>query len=116
MISPMIFNSNLGVTETQNSFYFTAWADGSINPKPSLMPEIRLQVEAAINILNLNHAILKSKRSKDVLNGLIEASRNVPTHQRSLFWKNKFTRLLKDTEQPFRQFLLIYIGNKIGIN
>ena len=116
LISSFIFVSNSEVTETKNNSYFTAFSNGIINPKPALSDELRQQVEAFIKVLNLNHSNLAEKRVKDVLNGLISAYSSLPQNQKKSFWKNQFKRFLQNKKQPYRQFLLIYIGMRIGIN
>lgn len=81
------------------------------------MPDdIKNQAKSFIEVLNLNHKILKENRTKDVLSGLLEVYAQLPKHQKSNFWKQQFNRIVRNKKHPYRQFLLIYIGNKIGIN
>ncbi len=116
IIVPFIFVSDSEVSPTKNNSYFAVGADGFIRPKDNLDHEHNIQVEAFINILNLNHIILKEKRVKDVLDGIIDASRSVPTPQKNTYWKNQFRRISANKSQPFRQFLLIFILGKLGVN
>jgi uncharacterized protein (TIGR02646 family) len=116
MISPLIFLANCDVSATSNNSYLAAYSDGTIVPKPNLKYEIENQVISFINIVNLNHTNLRERRAQDVLNGLIEAYRSIPVYHRGSFWRLQFQRFLLDKNQPFRQFLLIFIGNRIGIN
>ena len=116
LIAPLIFLSSLDVTRTRNNSFFEAWSDGTIAAKPSLSKDHKNQVEAFISILNLNHITLKEKRVKDVLDGLIQASSAIPTHQKRNFWQSQFDRILRINNQPFRQFLLIIIGHKLGLS
>lgn len=118
MISPIIFYSNSDVTETKNNRYFNVFSDGNIVAKHSLPESEKKQVEAFIEVLNLNHKTLREKRTKDILDGWISAFHSIPRidPRKNLFWKVKFDNLLLNKKQPFRQFLLIYLGNKIGLN
>ncbi|MCF8371120.1 MAG: TIGR02646 family protein [Bacteroidales bacterium] len=116
LLSHIIFYTNSDVSKNRNNCYFSASADGTIRAKDHLTDNIKHQVEGFINILNLNHSALKETRAKDFLDGMIEEYHSIPPHQGNTFWQIKFDRLLLDKSHPFRQFLLIYIGNKIGIN
>jgi uncharacterized protein (TIGR02646 family) len=116
LISPLIFVSNSDVTEIRNSSYFSAWADGTICPKSLLEHEQKIQAEAFISVLHLNHTLLKASRVKDVLDGIIAASYQIPKLQKRTFWQGQFKRILLTKNHPFRQFLLIFIAGKIGIN
>ncbi len=116
LITAFIFTADSDVTDSKNNAYFAALSNGTITPKPTLIGNMKAEVDAFIEILNLNHSALKQRRAKDVLNGIIEAYRCVPTHQKKIFWKIQFQRILHNKNQPYRQYLLIYIGNKIGIN
>ncbi len=116
LLPPFIFYSSSDVTNTSNSPFFKAYSDGQILAKDRISSEDKAQAEAFIEILNLNHTQLKEKRAKDVLNGLIAAFQLLPHHQRTNYWRVQFDRILLNKTQPFRQFLLIYIGSKIGIN
>ena len=119
LISPIIFVKNSDVSTGSNNRYFLAGSDGTINAKDKLPTEIRQITESFIEVLNLNHKTLKENRVKDVLNGLIAAYQSIPRTNKQgkkAFWKLQFDRILLNKKQPFRQFLLIYIGSKIGIN
>jgi uncharacterized protein (TIGR02646 family) len=117
LLPSFIFYSNSEVTNTKNNPFFKAYADGKILPKDNILPEDKAQADAFINLLNLNHTQLIDRRAKDFLNGLINAYQSLPSHQQNnKFWKVQFDRILLNKTQPFRQFLLIYIGTKIGIN
>jgi len=116
LITPFIFTNDSDVTAARNNSYFAAYSDGTISAKPKLTVEIGNEADSFINILNLNHITLKQRRTKDVLNGLIEASTVVPNHQKRIFWKLQFEKILLNKKQPYRQYLLIYIANKLGIN
>jgi uncharacterized protein (TIGR02646 family) len=114
LIFPLIFVSVANVNLIANNKYFTAQADGSIVPKLNLNAEDKKLVEVYIEVLNLNHSLLMAKRSKDVLNKILDVFRVIPKPQRRSFWERQFTRILGDPSQPFRQFLLIYISNQLG--
>ena len=116
LLTPFLFAADSDVTGTKNNAYFAAYADGTITARTALNDNMKAEVDAFIEILNLNHSALKQRRAKDVLNGLIEAFRSVPMHQKNTFWRIQFQRILNNKKQPYRQYLLIYIGNRIGIN
>jgi uncharacterized protein (TIGR02646 family) len=116
LLTPFIFASNSDVTMTRNNSYFAAGADGIIRPKDRLEHDLKIEAEAFISILHLNHTILKEKRVKDVLDGLIDASRSIPQLQKAAFWQSQFSRVIANRSHPFRQFLLIFILSRIGLN
>lgn len=117
VITPFILFADSRVTSSTNNKYFDVYSNGEILPKRNLKEEIRMQVDGFIKIVNLNHETLLGKRTKDTLNGFIEAYTLVPTNQKSIFWKTQFNRILLNKKQPFRQFLLIYIAQKhLGLN
>lgn len=114
IITPFIFLENCQVKEDSNNAYFSVGSDGSIFPKGTGTYEHRLQAEAYINTLNLNHSQLKEKRGKDYLRGIIDGIKHVQPHQIRGYWKAQFKRVFDDPDYPFRQFLLIYLSNKCG--
>lgn len=116
VITPLIFLSNCEVTETVNHAYFDVNADGSILPKLRLSNSHKGQVEAFIDTLNLNHSLLKEIRAKDLLDDHIQESRQFKGLQHRLYWKAQFDIVFKDKRQPYRQFLLIFMAKKLGIN
>jgi len=95
--------------------YFTAHADGSIRSKLNLDDNTKKQVDAFIDTLNLNHEILRGK-IKDVLDGLISAYSGINNHQKKFYWEFVYKQILQNKKQPFRQFLLAFIGSKTGRN
>ena len=117
IITPLIFVSNSDVNgNIANNHYFSASSDGTISSKLTLPDEIRIQVDTFIKVLNLNHEILKNKRAKDILGALTQVYTSLPLFQRGTYWKVQYERVLNNPKQPFRQFLLVYIGNRLGIN
>ncbi len=116
LISPIIFYRNVDASTTKTNSYFGAYADGSVFAKPNLDEQTKKQVEAFIEILNLNHSRLKETRAKEVLDGINAIFIHLPPHQKRAFWQNQYNRILQNRSYPFRQFLLSYIGSKIGIN
>lgn len=118
LISPIIFNSNSDVTKKSNSHFFRTGSDGQIRAKENLSDEVKKQVESFIDIVNLNHKQLREKRTKDVLDGLINAYHAIPktNHQKCNYWEVQFDRIYKNNYYPFRQFLLIYISTRLGRN
>ncbi len=115
-LTPFIFFSDSNVSKLRNNKYFTMGSDGQLRPHHQLPNLIKNQVETFIEILNLNHDVIRQNREKDVLGGIIEASRAVRADQKNLFWRSQFESVLNDSKKPYRQFLLIYIGNRLGIN
>jgi uncharacterized protein (TIGR02646 family) len=113
---PLIFLSSASVTDKANHKYFETWADGMVRVKPTLPPEIEKQVTAYIDVLNLNHGPLRQLRTKEYLNPIIEAWQTIPPLQKTNYLRSQFRRILADQRHPYRQFLLIYLGPRIGIN
>ena len=118
LVTPIIFYSNSKSTIDNINSFFTAYSNGEIIAKQTLESNVKNQVEAFINLLNLNHNTLKEKRAKDTLNGLTKAYAGLAkgSNQKRNFWGLQYNRILQDQRQPFREYLLIYIGSKIGLN
>ncbi len=116
LLIPIVFYSNSLVTRQENHTWFDVGSDGSIFSKSVLKHEVKSQVDSFIEITNLNHSVLKQKRSKDLISGILEVFRQIPTHQRKVFWKSQFERIFLCESHPFRQYLLIYISKKLGRN
>jgi uncharacterized protein (TIGR02646 family) len=114
LLSPLVFYANAKSTGTRLNNYFIAYSSGEVVAKNNLETHTKSQVEAFIEILNLNHSILKNKRAKDVLNGISLAANTVADKHR--FWRAQYNRILNNLSHPFREYLLIYIGPKIGLN
>jgi uncharacterized protein (TIGR02646 family) len=114
LLSPIIFYANAQSTETKLNKYFIAYSSGEVVAKNNLEAHTKSQAEAFIETLNLNHSILKNKRAKDVLNGISRAAISVEDKRR--FWRAQYSRILKDLKHPFREYLLLCIGPKIGLN
>ncbi len=116
LLPEVIFYQNATVKKNANHAYFQANADGSIVPKPSLSEQIKQQVVAFIEILNLNHPILIQDRRKTFLTGLLNAQKNIPPQQKQAYWEVQFERIFQDNTHPFRQFLLIFLSKQLGRN
>ncbi|TFF39142.1 retron system putative HNH endonuclease [Mucilaginibacter psychrotolerans] len=116
IIIPLIFISNNSANIDRNNSWFDARSDGSIVPKHNASAEHFKQTEAFIETLNLNHLLLREARAKDALDPIIQVSSQIPINERANFWKSRYSRILVNPRQPFRQFMLIYIGKKIGLS
>lgn len=116
IITPFIFHSNSDVVEAKGNAYFKAKSDGTIEAKTNTTPSNWHQAQAFIEVLNLNHSLLKQNRAKDVLAGLISGFTACPAAQKGIYWKVQFKRILQNKNIPYRQFLLIYIAGKIGLS
>jgi len=83
-----------------------------------LESDIKNQINAFINILNLNQTLVKESRSKDVLGGITSAYAAIPksSPDKAIFWKAQYERILNNKSHPFREFLLVFIGSKIGLS
>lgn len=114
LLPSLIFYSNAKSTDQNLNKYFRAYGTGEVVAKHNLDLYTKNQVEAFINQLNLNHSILKNKRAKDVLTGISKAANTVADKHR--FWRAQYSRILLDLGHPFREYLLVYIGPKIGLN
>jgi len=118
LIAPIIFYTASQSLQDLTNNFFVAYASGEIIAKPKLEESIRKQVEAFIEILNLNHSLLKASRAKDTLRGIIEAYASLPalSHHKSSFWRSQYNRILNNQSHPYREYLLVFIGPKIGLN
>jgi len=118
LIPPLVFYSNSQSTLHRTNKYFEARSNGEIVPKKNLDLNTYHQVESFINTLNLNHTNLVYKRAKDTLRGIIDAYICIPngSHQKAIFWRMKYQNVLNNPNQEFREFLLIFLGKKIGLN
>ena len=115
LLIPLIFYDNAQVKDNKNHNFLVASHNGQIRVKESLKPEIENQVQAFIDILNLNHSSLKKQRH-DSISGILDIFYQIPKLQKNEFLLAQKRRLMKDTKHPFRQFLLIYLSTKLGIN
>lgn len=116
LLPPIIFYANAESTEQRLNKYFQAYADGGIIANPNLDDATKKQVDAFIEILNLNHTVIKNKRAKDFLNGFVQAQVALNKADRSRFWKAKYNSILKNRSHPFREYLLLFIGKKISLS
>lgn len=114
-ITPLLFFSDSSVVSNSNNRYFEVGADGQIGATHHLNDSLKKQVDAFIEIVNLNHPVPKQNRT-GILNGMIEIYRSLSPLQRNAFWRVQFNRIQSNRRHPYRQFLLIYIGRKLGIN
>ena len=114
MIASLIFSSASDVTQQSNHRFLEANSDGSISAKGKGSIEDKKLAEVFIEVLNLNHSLLKAKRAVDHLNPLISIATNFNRNDRRKFWKLQFSNISRDKERPFRMFLLIYIGRILG--
>jgi uncharacterized protein (TIGR02646 family) len=114
LLPPLIFYANAKSTVNNLNKYFRAYSTGEVVAKHNLDMNTRSQVEAFIELLNLNHSVLKNKRAKDVLTGISIAANSVADKHR--YWRVQYNRILLDLSHPFREYLLVYIGPKIGLN
>ena len=113
----IIFYANAQSTSDSLNKYFDSYSDGSIIAKRNLDQPTKNQVESFIEILNLNHSTLKNKRAKDTLNGIISASHSFHNPAaKNRFWRAQYHRILNHVSHPFREYLLVYIGSKIGLH
>jgi uncharacterized protein (TIGR02646 family) len=116
LLPNLIFFANAEVTLEVNSAFFDAYSDGTIAAKPTLKDEIKSQVEAFIEILNLNHPRLKSARKEEALAAVLAIFNSLDARRKKDYLKNEFARIAQNPHLHYRQFLLIYIAKKMGIN
>jgi uncharacterized protein (TIGR02646 family) len=112
LIPSIIFYKNARSTIDRPNQYFEAYADGMLIPRNGLQPEIKSQVQAFIDLLNLNYQGLKIKR-KEYLDGILAAFMVISGHQKNVFWSLNYKRILDNPRHEFREFLLIYFWRKI---
>lgn len=102
--------------------YFEAQADGRIAVNPDLMSnrfashrtEIGDQANAFIEILNLNHSNLVAKR-KLTLETLLNGKPTNPA-ELSAYFRARFRSYYLDRKRPNREFILIYLFQKLQAN
>ncbi len=116
VITPFIFFADSDVTDKKGNTYFKSKSDGSIEANTNTTLSNWYQAQAFIEVLNLNHSLLRQNRAKDMLAGLLSAYIACPKGQKGIFWKVQFEHILKNKKIPYRQFLLNYIAGKIGVN
>lgn len=116
LIVPLIFLANSIVTESQTNRYIEAHVDGSICARHTLPAAEKNQINSFIDILNLNHYVLKKNRTEDLLDSLITVARTLPDKAyRRRYWKKQYDRITPQKNHPHRQFLLIYISQQLGL-
>ena len=86
---------------------------GSIVPKRGLESAIEKQVEAFIEVLNLNHKTLKSNR-RAALSVYLPPTNIANQADKRRFMQTQYNRILNNPGQPYREFLLIYLAAKLG--
>ncbi|MBS1685087.1 MAG: TIGR02646 family protein [Bacteroidetes bacterium] len=117
LLPAIVFHNDANVSTQNSNAYFKVYGDGQIVVNYDLKDEhLVAQIKAFIEILNLNHENLVAKRSKEMLAPILDAFQRVSKNQRKTFWENKFNVILQTPSYPFRQYLLIYIANKLAIN
>jgi uncharacterized protein (TIGR02646 family) len=117
LLAPIIYYNDSQVSSIRNNPYFTVYQDGTITSKQTSKDEnTKRQVDAFIDILNLNHENLKSKRSQETLKPIMDIYLKLPNREKNAFLSNRFNQILADPTQPYRQYLLIYIASRLNIN
>jgi len=112
----IVLHENAQVTWEHNHSYFAAYTDGSIVAKHQLPKELSDQVNAFLTILNLSdHTTLKTNRS-ELLNRILLPFYTMPNHEKRSYLETQFNRIYNNPALEYRQYLLIYMGNKLGIN
>ena len=112
----IILYNNAIVTRIKNHPYFSASVNGEIIPKYTLPQNILNQVEAFINILNIGtHTVLQRNR-RELLNNIIQPTYAMPNPEKRRYLQAQFERIHNDQSIEYRQYLLIYIANKLGID
>lgn len=116
LIPSIIFYSNAQSSAAKTNQFFAVYSDGTVKANKNLPESIKCQVDSFIEVLNLNHINLKDTRAKGVLRGLFEAYNMMVTkEQKRSFWRIQYQRILNDKSHPYREYLLIFIGSKIGL-
>jgi uncharacterized protein (TIGR02646 family) len=119
LLTPIIFYNDACVSNATNHAYFTIDGNLLLSAKHTLDNHVRTQVQSFIEILNLNHSNLVNMRIKNTLSGIIDGlydyQRATGANGRT-YWQMKLNEIINDPAQPYRQFLLIYIAGRLGIN
>ena len=115
LLPPLIFYKKAQVTTETDHGFFGADNLGKVFSRNGLDEQTKKQVDAFIDILNLNHNSLVSKREalwKAIWNLTNKLNLSLP--QRKSFLQNKFNELLEQKDQPYRQYLTILIKQKLN--
>jgi len=113
LLPPLVFYENAQVTSVSDHAFIDASADGSISAKHNLNDSTNSQVQAFVDVLNLNHEKLMRKRN-DGWRSITEIFAHVPIHQRKDFWISQLNSVVRDTGKPYRQYLAIQIRKKLN--
>ncbi len=110
LLTPILFHKEAQFTIASGHPYFEVENDGSIAAQCNLKDPIKKQVEAFIEILNLNISTLK----KDRVVAYDKLVKNIPPTELENFLKRQIEIILGDLKRPFRQFLLLFITKKLA--
>lgn len=115
LLPSVIFYSDSDCTEIASNRFFCAYSDGKLDVNHNLPEHEKQQIQAFIEILNLNHSLLRSKRAKGYIRIFSQNLSAIPKLQRKAFIMSEYNRVLFNTKLPYRQFILIYLAGKLGI-
>jgi uncharacterized protein (TIGR02646 family) len=116
LLPNFILYSNCAVTDRTGHPYFECYTDGTVAVNPRMPSPVQVQVQAFIDILNLNHPVLKDARSQ-IASKILEKFTALPVTEKRRFLETEFNRILaQDTgsKTPFRQFLLSILARKLS--
>lgn len=121
LLPPIVFYHNARVeiflpnSKGRNHAFFEARADGTFCEKNAANKHDREQARIFLEALNLNHEKLKEARKK-VWDSIEAEARQHLGVQRTKFYKQELQRIYRDPNRPYRQYLLIRLAGKVGIN
>lgn len=115
LLSSIVFYSDSDCTATASNRFFSAYSDGKLDVNHNLPEHEKRQVLAFIEILNLNHPLLRNKRAKGYIRTFTQSFSTIPKLHRRAFMISEYRRILFDKKLPYRQFILIYLARKLGI-
>lgn len=117
ILTPLILHTSMATSLKRNHAYFKATASGELLPNENLDEATKVQVKSFIEVLNLNHTSLKTAR-KNRLDALLVVTRakGIKGAELKLFWDQTFNYYYQRENEPYRQFLLIYLSTKLGRN
>lgn len=117
LIPHLIFSkfAEQGTFPNRNHKWFNVDVNGSIFVKGTLGEADTTIAQQFLEVLNLNHDQLIRKR-KEAIDVLIDHYRGMTDRHRKSFYAGRYENFKVDSRKEFRQFLLIYLGRKLGIN
>ena len=116
LLAPLVLYSDFAVQPKPKGgftehYYLSAKQNGVLIARATLPPSIKCQVESWIELLNLNHSILRENR-KEALQPIINLFK-IKGYSKTLIL-DELNRIQLDKSLPYRQFLLMYLAQRLS--